>query len=130
MNFMKGVKTTMIKSNKEYFWISQPTYKKEQISLFLQEKSVAKNYFFILWNMSCPREAEPGNRRRMETEKPIRMCNSFTMLQCAVTEFKKEPLLSCCQCPEMLNNKSITFLKTQKLNRCLLGIQKNNFPHL
>lgn len=60
---MKGVKTTVIKSNKEYFWNSQPTYKKEQISLFLQEKSVAKNYFFILWNMSCPREAEARKQK-------------------------------------------------------------------
>lgn len=45
---MKRVDTTIIKNNKEYIWNPQPTYQKDQISLFLQEKSVAKNYYSIL----------------------------------------------------------------------------------
>lgn len=60
---MKCVETTIVKNNKEYFWNSQPTYQKNQINFFLQERSTAKNYFSILWNMSYPREAEARNQK-------------------------------------------------------------------
>lgn len=60
---MKCVKTTIINTNEEYFWNSQPTYQKDQIILFLQERSVAKNYFSVLWNMSYHREAEARKQK-------------------------------------------------------------------
>lgn len=63
MNPIKCAKTKKIKNSKEYFWNSQPTHQKDQISLFLQEKSVAKNYFVILWNMSYPSEAEARKQK-------------------------------------------------------------------
>lgn len=87
---------------------------------------------------------KPGNRRYIETERHVRMCSSYTKLQYAVAELKKEPLLACChgqQCWRTIvilflrkKNEIGIYLESRRItsNTCEMKVlsHRNNWAHL
>lgn len=102
------------KNSRKYFtlWKSQPTYQIRLVCFYRRDmRSKIISPFSGIW--AIPEILKPGNRRYMETETHVRMCNSYNMLHYAVAEFKQEPLLCCCHAQKCWRIIVIFFLRNK-----------------